>query len=94
MRLIRISRHRIKPSRYIRLENATTSLELTFETNLLEEIDLARLLPEILPVVDVGRVGLDAGAGAAVVVDQETEALLRRPAPEIRIQILYLRTLE
>ena len=47
-------RHRIKPSRYIRLENATTSLELTFETNLLEEIDLARLLPEILPVVDVG----------------------------------------
>ena len=71
------------------MENATTSLELTFETNLLEEIDLARLLPEILPVVNVGRVRLDAGAGAAVVVDQEAEALLRRPAPEIGIQILY-----
>ena len=56
---------------------------LTFETNLLEEIDLARLLPEILPVVDVGRVRLDAGARAALVVDQEAEALLRRPAPEI-----------
>ena len=60
-----------------------TSLFLTLETNLLEEVHLSRLLPEIFPVVNVGRVRLDARTGAAAVVNLEAEAVLRRPTPAV-----------
>ena len=60
-----------------------TSLFLTLETNLLEEVHLSRHLPEIFPVVSVGRVRLDTGTGAAAVVNLEAEAVLRRPTPAV-----------